>query len=89
MATQAIEFVDCGVGTDGHGVFHHAGLAALNLADLRGLLLNREVAVQDTDSPLARHGDSHPRLGDGIHRGGQEGHAQRDIRRQAARGVNG
>jgi hypothetical protein len=89
VATEAVEFVDGGVGADGDRVFDHAGFAALDLADLRGLFLDGEVAVEDADAALAGHGDGHARLGDGVHGGGQERDAQRNVLRQATARVNG
>ena len=89
VATEAVEFVDGGVGADGDGVFDHAGFAALDLADLRGLFLDGEVAVEDADAALAGHGDGHARFGDGVHGGGQERHAQGNVLCQAAGCVNG
>ena len=89
VAAEAVEFVDGGVGADGHRVLDHAGFAALDLADLRGLFLDGEVAVEDADAALAGHGDGHARLGDGVHGGGQERDAQRNVLRQATARVNG
>ena len=40
-----------GVGIDGHRVDHHAGFELLDLADLRGLLLGLEIAVDDAEPP--------------------------------------
>ena len=84
VAAEAVEFVDGRVGADGDRVFDHAGFAALDLADLRGLFLDGEVAVQDADAALAGHGDGHARFGDGVHGGGQERHAQGNVLCQAA-----
>ena len=88
VAAEAVEFVDGRIGADGDRVFDHAGFAALDLADLRGLL-DGEVAVKDADAALAGHGDGHARLGDGVHGGGQERHAQGNVLRQATARVNG
>ena len=89
VTAEAVEFVDGGVGADGHRVLDHAGFGALNLTDLRGLFLDGEVAVEDADAALAGHGDGHARLGDGVHGGGQERDAQRNVLRQATARVNG
>ena len=89
VAAEAVEFVDGGVGADGDGVFDHAGFAALDLANLGGLLLDGEVAMKDADAALAGHGDGHARLGDGVHGGGQERHAQGNVLCQATGRVNG
>jgi hypothetical protein len=61
-----------GVGLDGDGVDDHAGLGALDLVDLAGLLLDGEVAVDDAEAALLGHGDGQARLGDGVHGGGHE-----------------
>ena len=89
VTAEAVKFVDGGVGADGHRILDHAGFGALDLADLRGLFLDGEVAVEDADAALAGHGDGHARLGDGVHGGGQERDAQRDVCRQATARVNG
>jgi hypothetical protein len=60
----------------GHGVGDHAGLRPLDEIDLLRLLLDGEVAVQDADTALAGHGNGHARLGDGIHRAGDERDAE-------------
>jgi hypothetical protein len=52
---------------DGHRVDHHAGLELLDLANLRGLFLGIEIAVDDADAAGLGHGDRHPGLGHGVH----------------------
>ena len=74
-AELAAEGVDLGHGRVGRrrdGVRDHARLAALDLVDVRGLVVDREVAVDDADAALAGHGDGHARLGDGVHRGREQ-----------------
>ena len=56
------------VGAAGHRIAHHACLGALDHVDLRGLILNREIAMQDSHAALAGHGDGHACLGDRVHR---------------------
>src|SRR5207302_8560385 len=50
----------------------HAGLGPLHDVYLCGLVLDRKVAMQDTDTTVARHRDRHPRLGHRVHRAGDE-----------------
>ena len=64
-------------------VDHHAGLELLDLPHLRGLPVDIEVAVDNTDAAGLRHGDRHARLGDGIHRGGDDRNVERDFAGQA------
>ena len=67
-----------GVGSDGQGIDHHAGFELLDLPHLRGLAVDIEIAVNDPDAARLRHRDRHPRLGDGIHRGGDDRNVERD-----------
>ena len=46
----------------------HAALRPLDPIDLRRLLLDRQVLVDDAEAALLRHRDRQPRLGDGVHR---------------------
>ena len=55
------------VGRDGDRVDDHAALRALHLVDFAGLLLDGEVAVDDADAALLRHGDGQARLGHRVH----------------------
>ena len=59
-------------GADGDGVDDHAALGALDFVDFAGLLLDGEVAMDDAEAALLGHGDGHARLGDGVHRGGEQ-----------------
>ena len=67
-----------GLGADGQRVGDHAGFAALDPVHLVGLVGDGEVAVHDAEAALACHGDRHPGLGDGVHRGGQQRGLDRD-----------
>ncbi len=60
------------VGTDGQGIDYHSRFELLDLPHLRGLALDVEIAVDDADAAGLRHGDRHPRFGDGVHRGGND-----------------
>ena len=68
------------IGPDGDRIDHHAGLELLDLADLRGLLLRLEVAVDDADAAGLRHGDRHLGLGHGVHGGGDDRDVERGSR---------
>ena len=76
------------VGENGDRVDHHAALEALDLAHLFGLLLGREIAVDDADAARLRHGDGEPRLGDGVHRRGKNRQIEADRARQPRRKVD-
>ena len=66
-----------GARMDGHRIDHHAGLELLDLADLRGLLVGLEVAVDDADPAGLRHGDRHLGFGHRVHGGGDDRHVER------------
>ena len=74
------------VGRERDRLDDHAGLGALDLVDLRDLVVDREVAVEDADPAEPRERDRHPRLGDGVHRRGDDRDLERDRARQAGRG---
>ncbi len=83
VAGHQLECVaNCVVGSERHGLDDHPRLRALDLVDLRHLVRDREVAVDDADTSLAREGDREACLGDGIHRGRDDGDLQRDRPRQ-------
>ena len=67
-----------GLGADGQRVGDHAGFAALDPVHLVGLVGDGKVAVHDAEAALAGHGDGHPGLRDGVHRGGQQRGLDRD-----------
>jgi hypothetical protein len=75
------------VGIDGNRIDHHAAFDLLDLADLVGLLADREVLVHHTDAAGLGHGDGQARLGDGVHRRGKQGDAQLDGARQSGGGI--
>jgi hypothetical protein len=65
--------LECGahrrVGRQRDRLDDHPRLGPLDLVYLGDLRLDREVAVEDADSALARERDREPRLGDRVHRG--------------------
>ncbi len=79
LAAALVELLEGGLRVDRDRVGDHPGLGPLHEVDLVGLVLDREVAVQHAEAALARHRDRHPRLGHGVHRGGDQRHAQRDL----------
>ncbi len=78
-AAHELERVGDGLlGRDGDRVDDHAGLGALDLVDLAGLLLDGEVAMDYAHASLLGHGDGEARLGDGVHGGGHQRGVERD-----------
>jgi len=68
------------------GLDDHSGLGALHLVDLRHLRVDRQVAVDDPDPTFTRQRDREPRLGDRVHRSGDDRDLDRDAARQSRRG---
>ena len=64
----------------------HPRLRPLHLVDLGDLRLDREVAVDDADSTLARERDREARFGDRVHRGRDDRDREVDRARQAGTG---
>ena len=60
---------DRSVGRQRHRFDDHPRLRALDLVDLRNLVLDREVPVKDPEPALAGERDRQPSLGDRVHRG--------------------
>src|SRR3546814_8440023 len=57
-------------------------------SDLRvALLVDRQIAVEHADPAKLRHHDRHIRLGDGIHRRGQDRDVERDLAAEAGAGI--
>jgi hypothetical protein len=71
----------------GHRVGDHPGLGPLHHVGLLRLVLDGQVAVQHADTALAGHGHGHPRLGDGVHGGGEQWDAEPDPAAEPGRGV--
>ena len=70
------------LGAKRDGLDDHPRLRALHLVDLRDLIGDREVAVHDPQTALARERDREARLGHGVHRRRDHGDVQRDRRCQ-------
>ena len=77
------------VGEDGDRIDDHAAFEALDLAHLLGLIGGLEVAVDDADAAGLRHGDGEPRLGDRVHRRGDDRQVQRDRAGETGRDADG
>ena len=66
------------VGSDGQWIDHHSGFELLDLTHLGRLAVDIEIAMDDADAAGLGHRDRHPRLGDGIHRRGDDWNVERD-----------
>ena len=78
---QIERFVDPVGGGERDRVDDHPALGALHAIDLGGLLLDRQVLVDDADATLLRHRDRQPRLGHRVHRRAEQRHVQADVAR--------
>ena len=67
LAADLVELLECLLGSDRQGIVDHPRFGALDVVDLVGLILGREIAVDDAQTADAGHGDGHPRLGHGVH----------------------
>ena len=88
LATDPVEVLEGGIRPDRHRVGDDPRLRALHQVDLVGLVLDREVAVEDAEPALTRHGDRHSRLGDRVHGRRDQRHLQRDLPRETRGGVD-
>src|SRR5699024_2292415 len=79
-----VEFGQRLVRGDRQRVVDHARFGALDVVDLVGLVLGREVAVDDAQAADASHGDGHPRFGDGVHGRGDKRDVDLDLFGQAS-----
>src|SRR6266545_421821 len=79
LAHEAHRAVDRGVRLDRHRVGHDGGLELLDLHDLRRLLLDRQILVDEPEPAGGRHGDRHARLGHRVHRGGHDRDVDLDV----------
>ena len=67
---------------DGDRIDHDARFELLDLAHLVGLLLGREILVDDADAAGLRHGDRHGCFGHRIHRRRHQWNAELDRARE-------
>ena len=75
-------FGDLLLGANGHRIDDHAGLGALDLVDLLGLLLDGEVLVDEADAAFLGQRDRQCRLGHGIHGRRHQRRVERDAATQ-------
>ena len=83
LVGQLLDLQHRSVGRDHDRIAQDAAFVALDLGDLHGLLLRREVFVNDADAAFLRHGDGQTRFGHGIHGGRYQRQIQGDIARQS------
>ncbi len=76
---------DLVLGPERDGLDDHAALVALDLVDLLGLALDRQVAVDDADAALLGQGDGHARHGHGVHGRADDGDVERDVAAEPGR----
>ena len=74
------------IGRQGDGLDDHPRLRALDLVDLRDLILDREVPVEDADPALTGERDREPGLRDRVHRRGHDRDRELDAARQTCPG---
>ena len=79
LAGQVEHIAHGHVRRNGNGIFHHAALETLDLGDLCRLFFGGHVLVHDADAALLRQGNRQARLGDGVHRSGQQRNVQGDV----------
>ena len=77
-----------GVRPDGDRVHHHAAFEFLHAADMFGLFLDGEIAVDHAHAASLGHGDGEARFRDGIHGGGDERDAELDRFGEARAGID-
>ena len=65
----------------------HSGFRTLDAVDFAGLILGREVSMNDDDSAQSCERNRHLCLGDGIHRRGDDRHGQMNIAGELCRRV--
>ncbi len=70
------------LGSDRQRIDHHAGFELLHAADLIGLLLRRQIAVDDAHPPCLGHRDRKTGLRDRVHRRRNQRDAELDLARQ-------
>ena len=84
---EAHHFAHRHLGRDRDRIAQHARLVALDARHLGGLLLRRQVLVDDADAAFLRQGDRQARLGDGVHRRRDERQVEADVARERGREI--
>ena len=85
---QAERILDRRAALDGHGVIYHPVFSPLDYRHLACLLVDRHILVNHSDATLARDGNSHLRLGHGVHGGGDKRDFQLDVARELGRQID-
>ena len=75
---EVFRILDQVMGREEERIGDHAVLRALDLIDVRSLIGDGHVLVDDTQAALTRHSNGHAGIGDGIHRGGHQRDVQLD-----------
>lgn len=88
LGAQGVGLGERGIGVHRDRVGDHSGLGTLDQVDLVHLVLDGQIAVQYAHAALARHGDRHPRLGDLVHRRGEQRDVHPDVPGDTGRGVD-
>ena len=73
----------CGTNGNSDGIIDHTVLSTLDDSHLTGLIIDRHILMNDTDTTFTGNGDGHLRLGDGIHRCCHKRDVQLDVPREA------
>ena len=79
LVAQGHDLAHRGGGCDDHWIAQHAGFVTLDLGDLGGLFLRREVFVDDANAALLRDGNGQARFGHRVHGGGHQRQVQADV----------
>jgi len=69
---QALDLSNCSVTVQDDGIQNKAVFIPLDLLDHLGLLISRAIVVDNTQTSLQSHMDSHLVFGDGVHGRGHE-----------------
>src|SRR6266513_2849878 len=76
------ENLDFGIGGHSDRIDDHAAFRALYLVDLVRLLLNAQIAMDDSDPALLSNGDGHMGFSHRIHGGADDRNVQANVARQ-------
>jgi hypothetical protein len=85
---EFVQLTQCRCGRDGDGVHHDAALVFLDHGNFTGLLLDRQVTVNDANAAGLCHSDGEARLGHCVHGRRDKRNVQRNGFRQEGRDVD-
>ena len=74
---------NCGAQRNRDRIIDHTVLSTFHDGDLTGLIVDRHILVNHTNTAFTGNGNSHLRLGNRIHSGRYERHVQFDVTREA------